>query len=180
MITPVSRPLAILLVVLVVTAAVIDWRRRQIPNWLTVPALGVAVVLHAGGESWAGLGKALGGFGVGFAVFLPLLLLKGMGAGDVKLMAVVGTIVGAANCVVVFVFTALAGGLLAVGLQLSRGQLGATLGNAVFILAELARGRRPDENRPELALGGVKAVALPYAIPIAVGAMGWLGISGSV
>jgi prepilin peptidase CpaA len=179
-ITPIGPALAATLVALVLIAAITDWRSRLIPNWLTVAALASALAIHIATGSWGGLRTSLSGFLVGFVVYLPFLLLRGMGAGDLKLMAAIGSIVGPTNCILVFVLTSLAGGVIAIAVLLSRGRLAETLSNTAWILSELAHGRKPHEQRPELALGSPKAVPLPYAIPIALGALGYLVASGSL
>ncbi|MBI3682079.1 MAG: prepilin peptidase [Acidobacteria bacterium] len=51
-------------------------------------------------------------------MFLPLFLLRGMGGGDAKLMAAIGAITGWQNCFIVFLLTAILGGVLAAGLAL--------------------------------------------------------------
>jgi prepilin peptidase CpaA len=98
----------------VLAAAVVDVRTKKLPNWLTVPACvgGLAYHLAAGylgvtpeflkvGHSeggWSGMASgawfALSGFAVGFAVLLPLFLFANGKAGDVKLLAALGTWVG--------------------------------------------------------------------------------------
>lgn len=70
---------------------------------------------------------------VGLLVFMPLYVVSAMGAGDIKLMAVVGTFLGVKGVLLSALFTALAGGLLALGFALARA--GTQLPYAVAILA---------------------------------------------
>ncbi|MDY7009473.1 MAG: A24 family peptidase [Planctomycetota bacterium] len=95
---------AAVLVVLVVTAAVVDLRCGKVPNWLTYPAIVVGLAGHAavgyasgggfrGGEQM-GLDGALGGFVVGFLPLLLCWLAGGIGGGDAKLMGAVGALGG--------------------------------------------------------------------------------------
>lgn len=85
--------LAVLLVVLV-TAIGTDLRFARIPNWLTFPAMGFALIGHvwSGGMS-EGL-FSLAGLGAGLGLFLLIYLSGSIGAGDVKLMAAIGAFVG--------------------------------------------------------------------------------------
>ncbi|WP_367394900.1 prepilin peptidase [Cupriavidus sp. Agwp_2] len=83
-------------IAIVLTAAAIDLHRRRIPNWLTFGAWMLALpaqfALHgatAGANAWAL------GWLTGLGIFLPFYLLRGMAAGDVKLMAAVGAWLGA-------------------------------------------------------------------------------------
>jgi len=82
--------LQILLALLVVTAAVFDLRFRRIPNWLTFPAILVGFGMNAFLYEWTGVRSAAFGLGLAFLIYFPLYLLRGMGAGDVKLMGAVG------------------------------------------------------------------------------------------
>jgi len=84
----------VLLALLVIPAAIWDVRQRRVPNWLTLPGLLVGIGLNAFLFESAGLWMALKGLGLAFLIYFPLYLLRGMGAGDVKLMAAVGAIVG--------------------------------------------------------------------------------------
>src|SRR6516165_11262462 len=97
-------PLAFVCAAMVV-AAVIDGWKLKVPNWLTFPLVlsGWALGLYndaAHGWGWSaagdgGIGAALAGTGVGFALLLPIYAIGGMGAGDVKMQMGFGSWVGA-------------------------------------------------------------------------------------
>ena len=96
------------------TAAAIDLRTGRIPNPLTatVAAAGFGfAVFGLTGQSMAG---ALAGAAIGFVVMLPGYIFGGTGAGDVKLLAALGTWLGPAGVVMAFLYSAIAGGVLAV------------------------------------------------------------------
>ena len=95
-------------------ATVIDLRTRRIPNALTATLAGLGVGMAAAGVSGVTLWASLLGFVVGLALMMPGHVLGATGAGDVKLMAATGAIVGPALVVSAFLFTAVAGGVLAV------------------------------------------------------------------
>lgn len=103
----------LLLLVFVTAAAVSDLRRRKIPNRLVLAGLLAALALHgvAGAPHWP-LAWA-GGMATGFFLFLPLYLLRGMAAGDVKLIAMVGAFAGAWPAVQICFATFVLGGLMA-------------------------------------------------------------------
>ena len=95
------RGIEIVLLAVLLVAAVYDVRYRRIPNWVTVTgvALGVALnaFLRAPADAWfslAGVWFSLRGLGLAFGVYLVLYVIRAMGAGDVKLMAAVGALVG--------------------------------------------------------------------------------------
>src|SRR5215468_4049000 len=138
-----SQPLVWILAVLALTAAILDIATRRVPNAVTVSGAIAGIAIHTAEEGVRGTGIAFAGLAVGLLVFLPLFLLQGMGGGDVKLMAAIGAIVGAQNCVIIFVLTALLGGLLAVGLLVYKGGLLTAIRNTVTILGQLVRGRKP-------------------------------------
>ena len=75
-------------------AAVIDFRTKKIPNWLTVPSAIAALLFHLVTGGGTGLLLALAGFAVGFALLILPWILGGGGMGDVKLLAALGTWLG--------------------------------------------------------------------------------------
>ena len=117
----------IVLVTAVGMAAWTDLRTRQIPNWITVPAATAGLALQAWYAGFAGAWASIEGTILGLGVFLVFFFLGGMGAGDVKLFAAVGSLVGPQALVMVFVFTGLLGGLAAGAVVLWRGHFRATL-----------------------------------------------------
>ncbi len=171
---PLPFPVDGALAVLVLMAAVSDFRARTVPNWLTVSGALLGVGLHVYLSGWSGAKFSLLGLGLGFLIFLPLFALRGMGGGDVKLMAAIGAMAGVSNTFVIFILTALLGGVMAVGLLLWKGGLGRALRNVGFIVGRLARGKVPHEDRPELDIDRSASLKLPYAIPMALGTLLYL------
>src|SRR5436309_8439245 len=88
-----------------------DTRRTRIPNWLTFPALGVGLAMHAILGGTEALMPSLQGAGLGLLLFLVPFLIGGMGAGDVKLLAALGAFVGPEHVFIVFFVSALVGGV---------------------------------------------------------------------
>lgn len=106
-----------------------DWRRRKVPNVLVVAAACLQI-LWAGAAAlgmgwqyppmWPGWLMALAGFLMAL-IFLPLWMLRIMGAGDVKVIGVYGLILGPAHLLVVLAIGSLVAGLHAIlYLQVSR------------------------------------------------------------
>src|SRR5262249_44988714 len=88
----------VILLTLVLGAAVYDVRYRRIPNWITASGVLAGLLLNAFLDpTWSGLLFGLKGMALGFGIYFALYALHAMGAGDVKLMAAVGALVGAAN-----------------------------------------------------------------------------------
>ncbi|MBZ5608149.1 MAG: prepilin peptidase [Acidobacteriia bacterium] len=167
--------LQIILVLLVVPAAVYDLRFRRIPNWLVLAGLLLGLGLNSFLFEWTGLRASLLGLGVGLLVYFPLYMLRGMGAGDVKLMAAVGSIVGWADWLGIFFLTALIGGVAAIALLVSRQQLARGLSNVGYLLVEILCLRPPYARKEELDLGSPKSVKLPHGVVIAWGSVLFLG-----
>jgi|SRR5471032_1026498 len=177
------RLILITLGVLLLLAVWHDVRRRRIPNYLVFPGALLALLLQSLLPSGAGLFltpfggigllPALGGLGAGLAMLLPLYALGAMGAGDVKLMAMVGAFVGWPGIAVVAVTTLLAGGVLGAAVALFNGQLGKLLMNSMHLLTHSALKSLAGESariEPPAAPSG----KLPYAIAIAAGAAPYL------
>jgi prepilin peptidase CpaA len=146
-----------------------DLRTRRIPNHLVLAGFATGLVLNAGAAGLSGIGRALAGAAVGLALFLPFMLLGGMGGGDVKLMAALGSLVGPGDVVKLALATALAGGVLALLRVLREGRLRATLtGMAGLLSLWFTTGLRPS---PELNLSNPSTIRIPYAVAIAAGTM---------
>lgn len=117
------------------TATVIDLRSRRIPNELTAAMAGIGLALAVTGTSGVSVGASLAGIVLGLLLMLPGYALGATGAGDVKLMAAVGAIVGPLVVVNAFLFTAIAGGVLALIVAVRRRRLSATLAGTGRLIA---------------------------------------------
>lgn len=156
----------VLLAATVLAAAWTDLRARDIPNWITLPAIALALVLHPLHSGWAGARLAAGGLALAALLFLPVFALRWLGGGDVKLMAAVGALVGASNLLTVAILDAILGGVAALAFVLWRGRLGRTLKNAARMLSALARGLAPYKEDPALEAGEPRSLGLPRAVTI--------------
>jgi prepilin peptidase CpaA len=119
----------------VLVATIVDLRTRRVPNLLTATMTGLGMGLAAFGTSEISIGASVLGFVLGLALMLPGHALGATGAGDVKLMAAIGSIVGPAMVVTAFLFTAVAGGVLAVIVALRRRRLSATIAGTARMIA---------------------------------------------
>jgi prepilin peptidase CpaA len=146
---------------------VTDLQSRRIPNAVTLTAAVAAFAFHAFVGGWTDLGWSLAGWATGLAIFFPLFLLRGLGGGDVKLMAALGAWLLPATTVWLALYAALAGGALAVVVSVSGGYLWKALGNIWGLLIFWrVMGLRP---HPEMTLESAGSPRLPYALPIAAG-----------
>ena len=101
-----------------VVAAIIDLRVQRIPNMLTISGGLVALIYHAVTNGLNGFLFSAGGVAAGIGLLIIPYLLGGMGAGDAKLMGVVGGVLGAKSVFYAFLATAIVGGIYAVILTL--------------------------------------------------------------
>jgi prepilin peptidase CpaA len=145
-------------------ATIVDIRTRRIPNELTAALAGIGLGLSAAGVSGIPVWASMLGFIVGLALMMPGHLLGATGAGDVKLMAAVGAIVGPALVVTAFLFTAVAGGVLAVVVAARRRRLSATLAGTGRLVAGSAETRAQLRSAPAVS-------RFAYGPAIAVGSI---------
>ncbi|MDI6869855.1 MAG: A24 family peptidase [Bacillota bacterium] len=166
------------LAVILMGAVVSDVRSRRIPNLLTFPGLALGLLLWTAEAGWDGLLEGLAGAATGAALLFLPFALGGLGAGDVKLMAVVGAFGGVTLVIQAFFTAALAGGLASAFLLWRAGRLGTTLRTILWDCLALVAPAVPFLPLPPRPAGeqerGV-ATALPYGVAIAFGAaVAWL------
>lgn len=161
---------------LLLAATLTDLRTRRIPNALVLYGMVLGLALRAmaspqaellpgsGSSLMAGL---LGGL-AGLGLLLPMYLLRALGAGDVKLMAMVGVWLGAQGVLYATLWTLLAGGVLSLAAALMTGTLRQVSRNLVFMVTASATRAVHREGlavQPPMQPTG----RLPYAVAIASG-----------
>lgn len=174
----VPREVVWLVSIVLAEAAVIDGLKLKVPNWLTFHMVAGGLGFSAWYGGLPALLTSVEGVLVGLAVLLPLYMIGGMGAGDVKLMAGVGAWVGPWVTLGAFLTSAVVGGVIAVGMVAWSGRyarhwaLFQTIGHEILSvrnpakLAETAAARKPE------------MMLLPYGIPLAIGSIGYFVWSG--
>lgn len=158
---------------LLVAAIATDLRERRIPNRLVGLGLALAAGLHAVAMVWSQPSLSgstwwspLAGAVAGLALLMPLHLLRACGAGDVKLMAMVGAFVGIDTAPAAVLYTFVAGGLLSVLFLMSRGVAVRAAANLRVMLAP----RRHGAGASFQPLRDT-AARLPYGVAIAAGTL---------
>jgi len=147
-------------------AAFTDWREHKIHNKLLVPAFFLALLLHTFQGGISGFTSSIIGATLGFALLLLPYFMGGMGAGDVKLFAVIGAFGGASFVFTSFLYGAIIGGLISVFLLARRKALGDTLKNFLLFLPIL---KKPQNL--SVAMNDVSQEKFPYGIAIALGTL---------
>ena len=160
-----------------------DVRSRRIPNQLVLVGLVLAfslqLVLPAGDGLFVapfgsiGLLWSLAGFGTGLALLLPMYALRALGAGDVKLLAMIGAFVGPGAVIGIAACTLLAGGVLALVVSMYLGTLKRMLGNSMHLVTHSVFGALNGQSAA-IEAPAAPSGKLPYAIAIAAGAAPYL------
>lgn len=169
----------IFLIFLLLIAVISDIRSYRIPNKLILLGIVIGIissVVFVGEASTIDLTDAVLGFCIGLIIFLPFHIFCAMGAGDVKLIAMIGTFVGPVAILQISFYTVIAGGILAISVLIWNGrltelinflkilllkfQLTAIAGNSITIPIDQALPRSNSK--------------LPYGVAIAAGTMFYL------
>ena len=162
-----TRVVPIVVLVIGIVACVTDVRSRKIPNLLTFGATLCGLLFHILVSGLPGLTMSAGGWATGLVLFLPFFLLRGMGAGDVKLLAALGAWLGPMQTIWLALFASIAGGVMALIVAVSTGYLRTTFRNiGNMLLYWYVAGPRPV---PDQTLDRSGSPRLAYAIPILVG-----------
>ena len=173
----------LILAILLGIAAWQDIKQHRIPNRIVLVGAVLGFMFNGllpqgmgfnspvpGGLGWL---AALTGLGMGLVVLLPFYWLRAIGAGDVKLMAMVGAFLGPGQVLGALLGTFLIGGVMALAIALRAGTMLRLLGNVKFLLLEgvvkVSTGQVPTMEELPQSVG-----KLPYAVAIAVGTLGWM------
>ena len=160
-------PLHIFVGTLLTLACISDLRTRRIPNVLTFSFAACALLFHLITGGWNAAAWSLGGCLLGAVLFFPMFALRGMGGGDVKLLAAIGAWLGPGQVAIVALATSIAGGVLGLIVAVGYGYLRTALSNLWMLLTHWrVAGVRP---LPAVTLQGAKGPRLAYAVPIAIG-----------
>jgi prepilin peptidase CpaA len=154
-----------------VAATVIDIRQRRVPNVLTMGLASAGLLLAMTGFGTETVGGALGGLALGLALLLPAHVFGATGAGDVKLLAAFGALLGPGGVFEAFLRAAILGGVMALAVALWRGRLRETLYGTAMLVTTRNRAATATIEHP------AANNRFPYAPAIACGAalvvVGW-------
>jgi prepilin peptidase CpaA len=155
-------------------AVACDLRMRRIPNLLTFGAAATGLIYHFLSGGVDSFGHSAAGWLVGALVFVVPFALRGLGGGDVKLLAALGAWIGPGDVVWLALYTGIAGGAMAIVVALANGYLRRAFDNIWVLLCHWRVAGL--SALPELTLDGSSAPKLAYAMPILAGtvAVVWL------
>ena len=167
MLSPTAIIFELFLVPLAVLIIYYDVRYRRIPNPFVLATLvsGLTINLVMGG--WQGALYSIAGCVLGFILMLILHVFGAMGAGDVKLFAAIGSVIGAQLVLPTFVVVVLTGGLLALVSTLRSGVFLTTMHRVLQILVGLL----PGWQMPKFSVPADRRLTIPYGAAITIGAI---------
>ncbi len=177
-------PIWVVTITLIV-AAVVDGFELKVPNKITFPFvisgwLYSAVFASTMGMSWyESLGWSLLGTIVGLALLLPMHMIGGMGAGDVKLLAGVGAWIHVTHTFYSFTVSAVIGAILAVLMVTYQKGWSKHINQFWLIVNEILTIKDPEQLSTIAAERKSSMLLLPYGIPIAMGTIAyfaWMGM----
>lgn len=168
----------------ILLASWIDYSQRRVPNWLNLALIVVGFVVQGCYFGWSGLATGLGGLATGFGLLIIPWLMRGMGAGDVKLMAAIGVWVGPLLTFYSFLLGAVIGGLAAVVMIVSTGRLRMACTNLGVILTKCSNPQLIFDEFGSAKSFGSTSQLLPYGVPLTGGTLvilaakvfGWWGM----
>lgn len=147
-----------------IVAAYTDLRFRTIPNWLTILATLAGILMSCLSHGVGGALLSLLGWFLGFSPFYILYRKGGLGAGDVKLMGMVGALGGPRLVIVSFWYTSLIGFVMASLKLWQEGQMKSGFGRSLELIVRVFGIRtKAGSDAKE------KALTIPYGLAIVFG-----------
>ena len=165
------------LILLLLIAAVSDVRTGRIPNWLVFGGAFYAITYISFNPVYrhdVGIVFALSGFLIGLIALLPAYFFRIMGAGDVKLMAMVGSFLGTNDAVGAVLASLIAGGVLALAFAAYSGTVVAMIRNVAMMFRGTMLTFTTGLGGGLTIQGGHSAGRMPYGLAIALGTIGYL------
>jgi prepilin peptidase CpaA len=156
----------IILICLVLIAVVVDLKTRRIPNILIGLGLVLAIGYNIYTSGLSGTLFSLKGLGVGMLLLILPFMSGGMGAGDVKLLGMIGAFKGTWFVFNAFIFMALWGGLIIIIILIHKKQLVHTFKKIISGLLLLPMGLGKAYNHMDK---GELAIYYPYGLAIGLG-----------
>jgi len=147
------------------TAGFTDARWRRIPNWLTYPAVPIAILLHTLASGWPGANLSLLGTALGLGILLPFVLIRSLGGGDWKLVGAMGAFFGPQRLIQVLIYTLLINGVMALVLVIWKKRMGQTLRNILSMAGSFFRFHLPGA---DMTIDNPEAVKVPFGVAAAI------------
>lgn len=145
----------------------LDWRFRRIPNWLTVSGFLLGLGVNGILSGWDGVIGGLEGAGIALLVLIVPVALRGIGAGDLKLMIALGAFLGPWKFLHVLLVSIFIAGGMAIVEMVRRGRVKETFKNLIVLIrAFVTFGMGARESLVTLDDPG--SLRLPFGVAIAL------------
>jgi prepilin peptidase CpaA len=144
-----------------------DVRYRRIPNAVVLVTLISGVTINAIFGGVPGAIASLKGCAFAFVLMFALHIFGAMGAGDVKLFAAIGSVIGGALVLPTFLVVILTGGALAVYSMIRSGAVRSTMLRVLQIFV----GLMPGWELPRFAVPTDRRQTIPYGVAIMLGSL---------
>lgn len=123
-----------ILIILVLLSVYFDLTQKKIPNIITFPVILWGLLTYSIFEGFEGFKFSTIGFLVGLGIFLIPFILGGMGGGDVKMMAAIGSLKGWRFVLTTAIYSALVGGIIVIIYLIYKGKLWITFKSLLGII----------------------------------------------
>jgi prepilin peptidase CpaA len=170
----ITDPRTGVLISLLIVAAICDYRSFRIPNWLTAGGLvfGTIYTIVAPPVPHVTWVFPVSGILTGFCLMFPFYLMRAVGAGDVKLLAMAGAFLGWNDTLYALLFSFVVGGVAAVAFAAYHGLFRRLLDNTRLLLCYLALSAVGGQ-RPTVQLAPSQSAGkLAFGVSIAVATIG--------
>ena len=158
---------SVLLIPLAVVITYYDARYRRIPNPFVLATLIAGLSINALADHWHGVIGSLEGCALAFVLMFVLHVFGAMGAGDVKLFASIGAVLGVSLVLPTFLVVVLTGGVLGVITMLRAGSARTTM----LRVAQIFMGLLPGWEMPRFAVPQERRHTIPYGVAITFGSL---------
>ncbi|WP_312468865.1 prepilin peptidase [Neobacillus sp.] len=156
---------SIILIIVLFICLITDIKKRKIFNVVTLPTIVFGFAYNISNKGMEGILFSGKGFLIGLGVLLIPYLLGGMGAGDVKLMTAIGTLMGASFMFYSFIYTALIGGVIGLLMIIKTNGLLNSIKSFLFNIVFF----RSDLGSMIILKNKNSSISFPYGIAIALG-----------
>ncbi|HVQ37231.1 MAG TPA: prepilin peptidase [Pyrinomonadaceae bacterium] len=144
-----------------------DVRYRRIPNAFVLATLAAGILINVIFGGIDGALASLGGCALAFFLMFVLHVFGAMGAGDVKLFAAIGAVVGLHQVLPMFFVVILTGGVLGVISMVRAGEPKLIMMRVIHIVL----GILPGHNVPRFSVPEDRRYTIPYGVAITLGSL---------
>lgn len=91
-----------------------DWRERRVPNWILLPGITGSFLYHSATSGISGIIAWFQGVSVPLLLLFVLFIWRVIGAGDIKLLSMIGSAVGGRKVIQIIILAFIIGAILSI------------------------------------------------------------------